>query len=200
MKTKKGEKERLRIEILDRAISYFKKHGSGGSGIASIMEHMGLTTGALYSHFKSKDDLFGETICRELEKLESDISQLLRKDKQKALKGMIEIYFEKERLAEVGDGCVFTALGSDMHRSKAAYRLRYEQSTEKVYQLFAECIQVQFPKESQAACYERAIVLYNGMVGAMTMARTVKNIEVAHKILGAEKKHLIQSFIAKENR
>ncbi len=200
MKTKKGEKDRLRIEILDRAIAYFKQHGSGGSGIASIMEHVGLTTGGLYSHFKSKDDLFGETICRELEKLEFSLFQIFTKEKKNALKTMIELYFEEERLEEVGDGCVFTALGSDMHRSKPAYRLRYEESTEKVYQLFAEAIQLQFPDESAESCYEKAMVLYSGMVGSMTMARTVKNVKVAHKILAAEKKHLIESFVAKENQ
>lgn len=200
MKTKKGEKDRLRVEILDRAIAYFKEHGSGGSGIASIMEHVGLTTGALYSHFKSKDDLFGETICRELERLEFALYQIFKKEKKNALKVMIEMYFEEERLIEVGDGCVFTALGSDMHRSKSAHRQRYEESTEKVYQLFADSIQLQFPDESPEGCYEKAIVLYSGMVGSMTMARTVKNIKVAHKILAAEKKHLIQNFVAKENQ
>lgn len=197
MKTKKGDKERLRVEILDRAITYFKQHGSGGSGIASIMQHMGLTTGALYSHFKSKEDLFGETICRELENLELVIFQIIKKEKKNALKAMIEAYFEEERLVEVGDGCVFTALGTDMHRSKASYRLRYEESTEKVYQLFAEGIQLQFPDDSPESCYEKAIVLYSGMVGAMTMARTVKNLQIAHKILAAEKKYLIQNFVAK---
>lgn len=38
------------------------------------------------------------------------------------------------------------------------------------------------------------------MVGAMSMARTMKNLEVAHKVLAAEKKHLIQNFVAKENQ
>lgn len=200
MKTRKGDKDRLRIEILDRAITYFKKHGCGGSGIAGIMQHVGLTTGALYSHFKSKDDLFGEAICRELEKLEFALFQIFSKEKKSALKTMIELHFAEERFADVGDGCVFTALGTDMQRSKAAYRLRYEESTEKVYQLFADCIQLQFPDESPESCYQRAIVLYSGLVGAMTMARTVKNLKVAHKILAAEKKYLIQNFVAKENQ
>ncbi len=200
MKTKKGEKDKLRVSILESAISYFKENGSGASGISGIMKHAGLTTGALYSHFKSKDELFGETICHELEKLEIQLFQIFRKEKKHALKVMIELYFEKERLVEVGDGCVFTALGSDMHRSKAAYRARYEEYTQKVYQLFADSIQLQFPKESPESCYEKAMVLYSGMVGAMTMARTTKNLKVAHAILDAEKKHLIQSFVAKENQ
>jgi hypothetical protein len=38
------------------------------------------------------------------------------------------------------------------------------------------------------------------MVGAMTMARTVKYVKVAHKILAAEKRHLTECFVAKENR
>ena len=57
MKTKKGDKEKLRVTILEKAIAYFKVHGTGGAGIADLMKDVGLTTGALYSHFESKDDL-----------------------------------------------------------------------------------------------------------------------------------------------
>jgi hypothetical protein len=47
MKTKKGEKEKLRVKILEKAIAYFKVHGTGGAGIADLMKHAGQTTGAL---------------------------------------------------------------------------------------------------------------------------------------------------------
>lgn len=194
MRTKKGEKDKLKVTILDRAISYFKENGSGGSGINAVMEHAGLTTGALYSHFKSKDDLFGETVCRELEKLELVHFQILRKEKGNALKVMIELYFDEKNFIEVGDGCVFTALGTDMHRCKASYRERFEAHIEKIYEVYAESIQLQFPEETAESCYNKATVVLSGMVGAMTMARAVKDQKLAHKILANEKDHLLRNF------
>ena len=179
MKTKRGEKEKLRGKILDEAIRYFKEEGNSGAGTAAIMKRAGLTTGALYSHFKSKEDLFGEAVCRELERLEEALFHIFRTERKNALKVMIETYFEEAKFQEIGDGCIFTALGTDMHRSKAPYRARYEEYTKKIYKLFADAIQEQFPAESPESCYERAIFLYSALVGSMTMARTMKTTETA---------------------
>lgn len=104
MKTKKGEKEKLRVTILEKAVAYFKKHGSGGSDICSIMKQADLTTGALYSHFKSKDDLFGQAVCHELQKLEFELYQIFVDDGKDALKKMIEAPFNLERFQETGNG------------------------------------------------------------------------------------------------
>jgi hypothetical protein len=70
VKTKKGEKERLRTVILDKAVQFLKRHGRVGSGTNQMMLYAGLTRGALYSHFKSKDDLFAQAICHDLSRLE----------------------------------------------------------------------------------------------------------------------------------
>ena len=196
MKTKKGEKEKLRGTILNRAIRYFKTHGSGGSGVSSVMKEAGLTTGALYSHFESKEDLFGEAVCRGLEQLEENAFRIFRTERKNALKLMIELYFSEATFQDVGDGCIFTALGTDMHRSKARYRARYEECTKKIYRLFADAIQEQFPAESPESCHERAIFLYSALVGSMTMARTMNNTETAYAVLAAGKNVLLRDFVA----
>lgn len=120
--------------------------------------------------------------------------QILKKEKGNALKTMIDLYFDEKNFIEVGDGCVFTALGTDMHRCKASYRARFEAHIEKIYEAYAECIQIQFPDESPESCYAKATIVLSGMVGAMTMARSVKNTKLAHLILANEKEHLIKNF------
>ena len=196
MKTKRGEKEKLRGKILDEAIHYFKEHGTSGSGTAAIMKQAGLTTGALYSHFESKEDLFGEAVCRGLEQLEENAFRIFRTERKNALKVMIELHFSEATFQDVGDSCIFTALGTDMHRSKARYRARYEECTKKIYSLFADAVQEQFPAESPESCYERAIFLYSALVGSMTMARTMKNTETAYAVLAAGKNVLLRDFVA----
>src|SRR5258708_20127103 len=90
MKTKKGEKEKLRVRILEKAIAYFKVHGTGGAGIADLMKHAGQTTGALYSHFESKDDLFAQAVYHELEKLEFQLFQIFSREGNHALHPLIK--------------------------------------------------------------------------------------------------------------
>jgi TetR/AcrR family transcriptional repressor of nem operon len=200
MKTTKGEKERLRNRILEKAIPYFKEKGNTGSGINSLMKQAGVTTGALYSHFGSKDDLFVEAVCGELEMLETVFFTSLKRDRKKSLKLMFESYFDVNNYLKTGNGCLYTALGTDMCRCKPSHRARFEEYTQRIYQLFADAIQEQFPDLSPEACYEKSILMYSGCIGAMTMARTIKNKETARKILETGKLFMIQTYIAEENR
>ena len=50
-------KEATRQRIVETAGRRFKKDGFDGSGIATLMADAGLTNGAFYAHFESKDDL-----------------------------------------------------------------------------------------------------------------------------------------------
>ena len=200
MKTKKGEKEKLRVTILEKAIAYFKVHGTDGTGIADLMKDVGLTTGALYSHFESKDDLFAQAIYHELEKLEFRLFQIFRREGKHALQSMIEQYFAEDTFLEIGDGCVFTSLSTDMQRAAPEYRKRFEDYTVRIYELFSDAIHEQFPMLSKEECHEKGLFLYSGLVGTMSMARTVKDVNLAYQVLAAGRKALIESNIAPENR
>jgi len=200
MKTKKGEKERLRVTILEKAIAYFKVHGTAGAGIADLMKDVGLTTGALYSNFESKDDLFAQAIYHELEKLEFQLFQIFRREGKHALQAMIEQYFAEDTFLEIGDGCVFTSLSTDMQRAAPQYRKRFEDYTVRIYELFSDAIHEQFPMLSKEECYEKALFLYSALVGTMSMARTMKDLKLAYQVLAAGRNALIEDFVAPENR
>ena len=51
---------RIRAEIFEHAGRLFRLRGYAGTSIDDIMLAAGLTRGAFYAHFKSKDDLFAE--------------------------------------------------------------------------------------------------------------------------------------------
>jgi AcrR family transcriptional regulator len=50
--------ERTRMEILKSARSAFAKTGFGASSLQQIAKNAGVTRGALYHHFKNKEDIF----------------------------------------------------------------------------------------------------------------------------------------------
>jgi len=200
MKTKKGEKDKLRIKILEKAIAYFKVHGTGGAAIADLMKHAGQTTGALYSHFESKDDLFAQAVYHELEKVEFQLFQIFRREGKQALQAMIEQYFAEDTFLEIGDGCVFTSLSTDMQRAAPQYRKRFEDYIVRIYELFSDAIHEQFPTLSKEECYEKALFLYSGLVGTMSMARTMKDVNLAYQVLAAGRRALIESCVAPENQ
>jgi TetR/AcrR family transcriptional repressor of nem operon len=197
MKTKKGEKEKLRGVILDKAVEYLKRHGRAGSGTDPMMSYAGLTRGALYSHFKSKEDLFAQAICRDLAKLEETLRTRFREDGPGALQKMIEDHLSQESLTNVEESCVFTSLSSDMQRSKPTHRALYEEYMVRIYAMFGEALLKQFPEDSPEESLAKAMNLYSGLVGTLTMARTMKDPKRAMEILESGKQFLVETFVPK---
>ena len=62
----KRHKEQTRHRILETAARRFKQHGVHASGISVLMADAGLTNGAFYAHFASKDDLVAGVVAEQL--------------------------------------------------------------------------------------------------------------------------------------
>src|SRR5579885_2891538 len=56
--SKAGRAESPRRALLDSARSLFGERGYAGTSVDEVVRHAGLTKGALYHHFRDKDDLF----------------------------------------------------------------------------------------------------------------------------------------------
>lgn len=188
MRISAEEKEKLREKILTEAIPFLKKTGSSGAPVDEIMKNVGLTSGALYSHFKSKEDFFVQVLLRELDFQRELHHQEIEKYGVQAFPKFIERYLSDKHVNAVGQGCVFAALGADMHRQKAGIRAMYEEKIEALFATIAEGLSSGSREEKLA----KARFAFSAMVGAMTFARTLKTPEAAHEILSTTKNQLLK--------
>src|SRR5947207_1909 len=91
MATRPGRRDATaatRSRLVDAALEIFARRGYDGASIDAIAAQAGLTSGALYGHFASKDDLFIAAAERGLEtmldgyraafELETGLDQRLR--------------------------------------------------------------------------------------------------------------------------
>ena len=62
----KDHKATTRRAIVEASGRRFKLDGIDGSGVATLMKDAGLTNGAVYAHFGSKDELVAATIADQL--------------------------------------------------------------------------------------------------------------------------------------
>jgi len=62
----KEHKQATRRRIIETAGSRLKRDGIDGSGVATLMADAGLTNGAFYAHFDSKEDLVASTVADQL--------------------------------------------------------------------------------------------------------------------------------------
>src|SRR3954468_23105365 len=66
MRYSKDHKQATRERIGKAAGRRFKKDGIDGAGVAVVMSDAGLTNGAFYAHFESKEDLVANVLADQL--------------------------------------------------------------------------------------------------------------------------------------
>src|SRR5689334_14762025 len=116
-------KEATRRRMIETAGRRFKTDGIDGSGIATLVADAGLTNGAFYGHFASKDDLVAVAVAQQL----SD--QVARVDGLPAGLASVET-FVREYLSpahrdDPGGGCPSAALLDEIGRCNEATRQAY---------------------------------------------------------------------------
>lgn len=112
-----ARKARTRTEIFEHAARLFRLRGYAGTNIDDIMLAAGLTRGAFYAHFKSKDDLFAEVI-----RAGHGLLAMIRASDAKTA---LAAYFDKAELAANAQACTLAALPGDVARAPIAARLAY---------------------------------------------------------------------------
>jgi TetR/AcrR family transcriptional repressor of nem operon len=108
---------RTRAEILGHAGRLFRLRGYAGTNIDDVMLAAGLTRGAFYAHFTSKDDLFTEAVIAG-----TGLRTRLRGAQPAAV---LKAYLDKAELVASAPGCVLAALSSDIARAPLPARLSY---------------------------------------------------------------------------
>ena len=66
MRVSRAQAEENRQNVIDVASRLFKEHGFDGIGLKDLMEGAGMTQGAFYKQFASKEDLVAEASARAL--------------------------------------------------------------------------------------------------------------------------------------
>ena len=66
MRYSKDHKQATRQRIVEAAGRRFKQDGIDGAGVATLMSDAGLTNGAFYAHFASKEDLVANVLADQL--------------------------------------------------------------------------------------------------------------------------------------
>src|SRR3954452_3104781 len=114
MRYEKGRKDETRRHILDVATARFRESGIAAVGLASIMSDAGLTNGAFYSHFSSKEELVREVLLDALTRREERHKTHL--DNAVAFETTIRDYLSPRHRDHAGTGCPTAALAAEIAR------------------------------------------------------------------------------------
>jgi len=187
-----NHRERTRLRIVEAARRQFLAHGTDGATIKSILATIGLSHGAFYLHFASKDALLAEVIGVALadtrEKWSSGIEDA---PARQSLAQVIGRYLSPAHRDRPQDGCPIAGLGSDLFRQDSTIRGAFEDELRHtIAQLAGKLDNV-----AGDAPNSRAMAMLATLVGSLILARGVRDENFSDAILRAGRRFLANSLL-----
>jgi TetR/AcrR family transcriptional repressor of nem operon len=179
MRVSRIQAEENRQTVINVASQLFREHGFDGIGLKDLMEAAGLTQGAFYKQFASKDDLVAQASERALESASRRWSAAAEANAKDPLEAVIAFYLSMGHREERLDGCPVVALGSDAARQGPDVKASFEAGIRKYLEMLGRWI-----GESEGAeLAGTPMAVLSTMVGALTLSRAINDPDLARAFL-----------------
>jgi TetR/AcrR family transcriptional repressor of nem operon len=181
-------KEASHERIVSAAARAIRRSGYDGTGVADIMREAGLTHGAFYAHFTSREDMLAEAADRACaESAAAAADAVASAPLGRALESMLCAYLSREHAEHAEMGCPLAALGSETPRQAPEVRRVTTRHIKEMIDLVAR----QSPDWGQPGAHEQALVTIATMVGALLLARAVDEPALSDRLREAALKRLL---------
>src|SRR3954466_14425730 len=114
MRYGKDQKQATRQRIVQAAGRRFKEDGIDGAGVAAVMSDAGLTNGAFYGHFTSKEDLVANVLADQLSAQRQSLDS--QPSDRAGFEAFVRAYLSPEHRDQSADGCPSAALLDEIAR------------------------------------------------------------------------------------
>lgn len=172
-----------RSRMIETAARRFKTDGIDGSGIATLVADAGLTNGAFYGHFSSKEELVASVVALQLQEQAARLEGL--PPGISSVDSFVRGYLSAAHRDDLPGGCASAALLDEIGRASVAVREVY---THGVLRLIAAMARLLDGGDSHRA-QERAAALFALLVGALQASRAVTDPDLSNQILGTAYDH-----------
>lgn len=173
----KEHKQATRQRIIESAGRRLKRDGIGGSGIATLMADVGLTNGAFYAHFDSKEDLVANTVAEQLR--EQRASFRAQPPGRAGLEQIVRRYLSVQHRDNAEDGCPSAAMLDEIGRSTNATKRAYTDGLLMVIDDVAERLSSNDPKSARV----RTLSVFALLVGTLQVSRALADRRLADEVL-----------------
>jgi TetR/AcrR family transcriptional repressor of nem operon len=179
MRVSRVQAEENRQTVINVASRLFREHGFDGIGLKDLMEAAGLTQGAFYKQFASKEDLAVQASTRALESASCRWATAATANPEDPLGAVVAFYLSDGHRTEKPDGCPVVALGSDAARHGVELKASFEAGIRTYLDVLERLI-----SETQGEEFKgKAMAILSLMVGALTLSRIVNDPGLAQAFL-----------------
>lgn len=181
MRVSRAQAAENREGVINTASRLFRERGFDGIGIKDVMASAGLTQGAFYKQFASKEDLVAQASRRAFEDAASNFMEAIAASPEDPFGAATAYYLRMEHRDEKSGSCPIVGLGSDAARQSDEVRASFETGIKELLKVFEHLIVEADGKKSEST----AMAVLSTMVGAVTLARAVNDRELAKALLDA---------------
>lgn len=184
-------KAKTREKLLDAAHRALHEGGSEGLGVAGVTASAGLTHGAFYAHFPSKEALVAETVARASGRMRERFAQRIAGlSPADAFRAQIDHYLSPKHM-EAMAGCLLPSLAGEAARAADPVRHSYTENAETLVELMHALVNALGLADAGP---DRALArsMTAEMVGALTLARATPEPTRAADILAASRDSLLR--------
>jgi TetR/AcrR family transcriptional repressor of nem operon len=173
----KEHKQVTRQRIVQTAGRRFKRDGIDGAGIATLMSDAGLTNGAFYAHFGSKDDLVASAVADQLHRQDVDLRAQVAEPA--GLVQFIRDYLSVQHRDDPEGGCPSAALLDEIGRGSDATKQAYTEGVLAVIDGIDSYLEVGDPQLARVT----ALGIFAMMVGTLQLSRALADRDLADQVL-----------------
>lgn len=177
MRASQEHMAKIRSHILESSEQGFREEGFSGLGINGLAKRAGMTSGAFYGHFPSKNQAFHEVIEKGMKDYAHSIEQFEEAHEEQWPQHFLDFYLGKEHLEDLTHSCVVPALSSDVMRSTKETKEVYSDSLEKIVNQISNGLGKQDKTD--------ALALVSLLAGSVMIARCASSQKQSQEILDA---------------
>jgi TetR/AcrR family transcriptional regulator, transcriptional repressor for nem operon len=167
MKVTKEKSAENRAALVETAARLFRERGIDGVGVAEICKAAGLTHGALYGQFPSKQGLVAEALAHGMAASQAYMTAPERHGAP-TLSDQLDLYLSLDHRDNLADGCAMAASASEIARQDEAVSARFAEGFEQMVGAVQAALE---PTMLRADNRARALTIGAAMIGGVAMAR-----------------------------
>ncbi len=174
-----GKEHKLvtRQRIIDTAGRRLKRDGIDGSGVATLMKDAGLTNGAFYAHFESKEQLVATVVADQLRDQRDRLAAV--PPGRDGLEQIVRAYLSPEHRDHPEEGCPSAALLDEITRCEEPTRQAYTDSV----LAFIDDIAARLAPHDPRSVRTKVLGIYAMMVGTLQLSRALADRQLADELL-----------------
>lgn len=189
MRYKAGQKQETRRKMLEAASRSFRKYGYSGIGVDGLAKAAGVTSGAFYSHFGSKDAAFDAALAAGLDEVIEAVPKYQSEHGADWVKAFAEYYLGRSHRSDLACGCAMATLTPEVVRSGQKVHTAFE----KKIILIADLVARGLAGTSNEDRRNRAWAMLGLLIGGITVARAMDNATVSDEVAEAVKTAAIKA-------